>query len=366
MDDKRFLRRRRAAMRSLASAKVDGMAVSRPADVTWLTGFTGEASYLLLKPAWACLITDGRYTEQAEKEAAGVEVFVRRDSLQAAVGEAVKGKGIRRLGVQADHLTVAAVAALRKVLGVRRIKPLADGIRRLRSVKDAVEIRAIRKAVRIAESAFRDLIAAGSGGLIGKTEGQIAAEMDFRVRCAGAQAAAFETIVAVGSHSSLPHYRPGSRKARSGQPVLIDWGACVAGYRSDLTRVVFLDRIPPKLGEIFDVVRRAQAAGIAAIGPGVSCGTPYAAARAVIEVAGYGAQFPHGLGHGVGLEVHEAPGMGRKVKTRLRAGMVVTVEPGIYVPGLGGIRMEDDVQVVPGGRRRLSTLRRDAAAMLLR
>lgn len=366
VNEQRYAGRRRAAMRSLAGAKVDGMVISRPADVTWLTGFTGDSTFLIMKRRWACLITDGRYTEQAEREAPGVELYTRKRSLQEATAGAVRGRGIRRLGVQADHLTVTAVEAFRKALGVRRVRPVADRLGQLRSVKDPGEIRAIRKAVRIAEAAFRDLIGRGARGLIGKTEREIAAELDYRMRCAGAEAAAFETIVAVGTHTSLPHYRPAGRKAAAGQPVLIDWGACVGGYRSDLTRVVFLDRIPPRLGEIYEVVRKAQAAGIAALRAGVWCRTADAAARAVIGAAGYEERFAHGLGHGVGLEVHEWPGMGRKAKTRLRAGMVVTVEPGIYVPGLGGVRLEDDVQVLAGRPRRLSTLPRDLSAMLLR
>ncbi|MHC4717387.1 MAG: M24 family metallopeptidase, partial [Planctomycetota bacterium] len=178
--------------------------------------------------------------------------------------------------------------------------------------------------------------------------------------------ASFETIVAAGAHAALPHYRPGRTRIRADQAVLIDWGAVVKGYCSDLTRVVFTGRIRGPIANVYEIVLRAQAAGIAAVSPRATCGSADAAARAVIDRAGYSKAFGHGLGHGVGLRVHEGPRLGRGVDRKLRPGMVVTVEPGIYLPGVGGVRIEDDVLVVPGGRRRLSSLARDIRAMMLR
>ncbi|RKY23956.1 MAG: Xaa-Pro dipeptidase, partial [Planctomycetota bacterium] len=230
-----------------------------------------------------------------------------------------------------------------------------------RAIKDSGELKLIRQAIRIAQSAFLELTANGPGQLIGRTEGQVAAELEYLIRQAGAQGAAFDIIVAAGANSSKPHHTPGATKIKFDQPVLFDWGAKVGGYCSDLTRVVFPGKIPPKFREIYDVVRQAQQAGIDAVRASVRCTTPDAAARAVIEQAGYGEQFTHSLGHGIGLDIHEAPGLARKsagASEVLRAGMVVTVEPGIYLPGLGGVRIEDDVLVTATGCRRLTRLGR--------
>ena len=358
-----FVRRRRKAARNAAAKKVDAMLVSRPEDVGYLTGFTGHDSCLLIGEGWECLLTDGRYGEQAETECGEIELHVRKGAMAAAIAEALKGRRVRRLGFQSAHVTVQTQQTLAGQLPKKRLRLLTDVVMPLRTIKDAEEIRTIRKAVRVAERAFKEVFADGADAWVGKTERDFAAELNYRMCRLGAEGPAFDTIVAAGAHGSRPHYRPGKTKIRGNAPLLIDWGAKVDGYCSDLTRVVLIGRIPPKLREIYEVVRRAQQAAIAAIRPGVSGQTVNRAAGRVVEQAGY--RIPHGLGHGVGRQVHEAPGMGRKIKTRLRAGMVVTVEPGIYVPGLGGVRIEDDVLIRPGGSRRLSSLPRDIGAMAL-
>jgi len=359
-------RRRAAWRRAHAEKQVSALLVSRREDVGYLCGFTGEDSWLLLGRQWACLVTDGRFDEQARIECPGIEVHMRGSAaMSAAVVEKLKGRGVRRLGVQGDHLSLAQYEALSKALPGRRIVQAGDSISGLRTIKDERELRAIRRAIAVAEAAFKRLIARGAKGFVGRTEREIAAELEYLMCLAGAERAAFETILAVGPHASLCHYRPGDTRVRRGDPVLIDWGAMVDGYCSDLTRVVFVGKIPPKLAEIYEVVRRAQRAGINAIRPGASVRTVDAAARKVIERAGYGDRFVHGLGHGVGRQVHESPGLARTGKGRLKAGMVLTVEPGIYLPGVGGVRIEDDVLVIPGGRRRLTTLPTDLPAMLL-
>jgi len=359
-----FARRRHAVLRRMAG-KTDAVLISRPEDVTHLSGFTGDSSFLVLGAGWARLITDGRYGEQAERECPDIPLHVRRGRVGQAVGEALKGRRVRRLAVQSDHVTVRFGEQLAKKLPTKRIRPLADLVAPLRAVKDDDEVRAIRKAIRTAERAFRELLGMGRRRWIGRTERDIAAELNYRMCLAGADGPSFPTIVAAGAHGSLPHYCPGGTRIRPGDAVLIDWGAKVGGYCSDLTRVVFTGTIPPILAEIHDVVRRAQAAGIAAARPGVSGGTVDAAARKVIDEAGYGERFMHSLGHGLGRQVHEAPGLGRTSKVRLRAGTVVTVEPGIYLPGVGGVRIEDDVLVTRGGPRRLSSLPRGMAALTL-
>jgi len=358
--------RRRRLVRKARAAGIDAMLVTRPEDVGYLSGFTGADSWLLVVGRGSCLITDGRFREQAGRECGDIEVYVRTRGLAPSVAAVLKGRGVRRLGVQSDHMTLAQREALGRVVSSRRIRPVGPWVPRLRQTKDPGEVGAIRRAVGVAERAFQKLVAGGRKGFVGRSERQIAAELDYLMRLEGADAPAFETIVAAGAHGSLPHYRPGRTRIRSSQAVLIDFGAVADGYCSDLTRVVFVDTIPAKLAGVYDVVRRAHAAAVAATRPGVRCCDVDAAARAVIEAAGYGDRFVHSLGHGLGRAVHEGPALGRRVSQRLRAGMVVTIEPGIYLPGIGGIRIEDDVLICPRGRRKLSSLPLRAADLVLR
>jgi len=365
--DRPFASRRRAVIgKASRDAKVDAYLASRPEDVSYLSGFTGDDSLLLFGRAWACLITDGRYAEQAADECAGIEVHVRSGAVARAVAGVLAGRGVRGLALPADEVTLRMHELMSKVIAPRRLKAVGAVVREVRAVKSTAEVAAIRKAVRLAERAFRSLLAGGAKALIGRSERRIAAELDYRMRLAGAEGPAFETIVAAGAHGSLPHHRPGAAKIRRGQAILFDWGAKLGGYCSDLTRVVFIGTIPPKIAEIYELVRRAQAAGIKALRGGAACKSVDSAARRIITRAGFGERFAHGLGHGIGMEVHELPTLAGTVTGRLRAGMVVTVEPGIYLPGAGGVRIEDDVLVTPGGPRRLSSLPRALEAMLLR
>ena len=366
MADRKILSGRVARLRRLCRRRRVGAAllVGR-ASVRYFSGFSGEDSYLLVGPRWVRLLTDSRFAEQAKLECPHIKTTVRSGKMSNAVAAALVGKRIRRLGIEDAAMTVAARAAIEGSIGKAKTKPLGD-VAALREIKDAGELRAIRKAVRAAEQAFLAVTAGGARGIIGKTENQLAAEIEYQMRLAGASGPSFETIVAAGAHAALPHYRPGATKIRRGDAVLIDWGAVVDGYCSDLTRVVFVGRIPPQIASIYELVLCAQKRGISAIGPGVSCGDADGAARDVIKQAGHGKEFSHGLGHGLGLEVHEGPRLGPRTPAKLSAGMVVTVEPGVYIPGVGGVRIEDDILVTPAGRKRLSRLPRDIDAMLLR
>ncbi len=250
-------------------------------------------------------------------------------------------------------------------MNVPKLKSVSGVMYELRAVKDDLEVKAIRRAVSIAQKAFKQLFGLGVKGWVGRSESDIAGQLEYFMRLSGAQGASFDTIVAAGPNGSKPHYRPGTRVIRRNEPVLIDWGAVVGGYCSDLTRVVFTGKIPPKVVEVYEVVLRAQKAGISAIRAGVACKSADKAARDVIDAAGYGDNFIHSLGHGIGRFVHEVPSLAGANKARLRSGMVVTVEPGIYLPGIGGVRIEDDILVTGDGPRRLSTLRRDISAMIL-
>jgi Xaa-Pro aminopeptidase len=293
-------------------------------------------------------------------------VVIRKKGMAQTIKKTLQGRNVRRLGVQGGHLTAATVEAFTKVLGERRVKTLTNIVAPLRVSKDDSEVRLIRKAASIAQKAFLRLTARGPKAFVGRSEREVSAELEYLMRLEGADAAAFETILAAGPHACDCHYKPDSTKIRAGQSVLIDWGARVGGYCSDLTRTIFTGKIPPQIGEIYDIVRDAQTAGINALRAGALLKTPDAAARKVIVDAGYGDKFVHGLGHGLGREVHEAPGLGGKGPGRLRSGMVVTVEPGIYLPGIGGVRIEDDILVTADRPKRLSTLTTDIRAMVLK
>ncbi len=350
-ESEKYTRRRRRLVKKLS---VPAAIISAPEDVTYLSGFTGEDSWLLLGRGCGHLITDGRFTEQAQKQCPELEVHTRKKSRSKVCRKILSGRRIRRVAVQAEHLTIAARDSIARDMKGIRLVPAEGVVSGLRIIKDKDEICAIRRAVKVAQQAFARLLAGGVSKLIGRREREIAADLEYYMKLAGADGPSFPTIVAAGAHASGPHWRPDSTKLRADQVLLIDWGANVGGYCSDLTRVMFTGRIPPKLARMYRVVYSAQAAAIDAIRPGVAYKTVDAAAREVIDRAGFGDNFGHGIGHGLGLVVHDVPRLGPGLNERLRKGMVVTVEPGIYIPGLGGVRIEDDIEVTARGYRRLS------------
>jgi Xaa-Pro aminopeptidase len=294
MNKQNIFTRRLAAVRKLMrSGKVEAMLLTEPHNVRYCSGFTGEDSYMLLGKRWARLITDGRFAEQARIECPHIKAVVRKGKMTDAIAEVLSGQKVRRLGIEGNSVTVSFKAALESVLKRVRIKVFGGEIDTLRQIKDDDELATIRKAVRVAEKAFLTLTAGGAKKFIGKSERQIAAELEYLMRQGGASGASFESIVAAGAHSALPHYRPGGTKIRRGDAVLIDWGAVVDGYCSDLTRVVFVGKIPPRIERIYKIVLQGQLAGIKAISPGVKCASVDSAARSVISAAGYGEAFSH-------------------------------------------------------------------------
>jgi len=342
--------------RVLRANSVAAMLVSSEFDVSYLSGFSGEDAFLLIGNGRATLITDGRYDEQARRECPDIDIFIRHEPLTKILLKLLSRQRISSLGVQAEHMPILLHDRLVETLKRRRVVSVEESTAAIRQVKDAGEVASIVKAVRVAENAMRRLVTSGARSLVGRRERDVAAELDYLMRQGGASTPAFETIVAAGPHGSLPHYRPGATRIKAGQAVLFDWGAKVGGYVSDLTRVAFTGRIPPRLAEMYETVRSAQAAGIAAVHAGASCRSADAAARKVVESSPFAGKFVHSLGHGIGREIHEGPGLASVNKQRLRAGMVVTVEPGVYLPGVGGVRSDDDVLVTPNGCRRLSRL----------
>ncbi len=348
-DRVRLLRQR------LTKLAVDALLVTNPRDIRYLTGFVGDDSWALVlrRSAQVIVLSDFRFEEQIQREAPQVRMVIRTGPIAEACGKLVQQKKLRKVAVGRDYLTLAQQSQLIKHLGRRTVVPVDDGLLDQRSVKDAREVKAIRDALAIQQQAFTrtlDFIKPG------RTEVEIAAYLEYQMRLLGADGPSFPTIVAVDANASLPHAIPGKAKIKRGSLVLIDWGARQGGYCSDLTRCVAVGRMSPKMREVYQIVLDAQLAGIAAIAPGKELKAVDAVARQVIIDAGYGPQFGHSLGHGIGLDIHEQPTLSTRSQGVLKVGQVVTVEPGIYLPGVGGVRIEDDVLVTPTGGRVLSSL----------
>jgi len=342
--------RRRRARALVRDAGADALLVTNPKDVRYLTGFHGEDSWAVLSPRSITVISDFRFQEELAS-VSGVRVAIRSGPIEEAAAEVLPPAG--PVAIQAEHMSVARRRRLGRLVGATRLRETTGLIAGLRAVKDEHEIALIRRAVRAQERALVETLDTLKPGV---RERDLAAQLEHRMKALGAEGPSFDTIVAAGANASKPHHRPGGARVRASRPVLIDWGAVVGGYCGDMTRVFCLGRWPARLREVYEVVLEAHEAGVAAVGPGKKCAAVDAAARAVIERAGLGPMFGHGLGHGVGLDIHEAPRLARASADTLEAGMVVTIEPGVYLPGVGGVRIEDDVVVTARGARRLSRL----------
>lgn len=348
--------RRSRLIAAIKKAQLDLLIVSHPPNVTYLTGFTGDASCLLIGPKRTLMVSDSRFQTQLADECPGLETEIRTAKTQSAdfLAAILKKLGFSRIGFESSYTTVATHTDLvEKNTGVELI-PSAGLVEELRQVKDSEEIAAIREAIYLAERGYSVLRAML---LPEMTEREAAHELEHAMRRFGALRAAFEPIIGVGPQSALPHYRAGLRQLGESPFVLIDWGAVEpGGYHSDLTRVFATSKIPPKLDKLHRVVMNARQAALDNIRPGVACQQVDAAARKVIEDAGFGKYFGHGLGHGIGLEIHESSRFSPLSKDTLQPGMVLTVEPGIYLPGFGGVRLEDDVLVTRDGYEVLSSV----------
>jgi Xaa-Pro aminopeptidase len=341
--------RRAHAGDTVAAAGLDALLVTHLPNVRYLTGFTGSNGQLVLGRSSSILLIDGRYAEQAAHESPDLE---RRTCLDGYVGdalEAARGSG-RRIGFEPEAVSFGEWERLRAAAEDLELLPTTGTIERLREVKDHQERALIAAAQETADSAFEEIVL-GGGLREGVTERETAVALEVAMRRAGADAVAFGSIVAFGANTAEPHHRPSDRELRPGDLVKLDFGAEVAGYRSDMTRTIGFGPPGSRQRELYEVVAAAQAAGVAAVGDGVVASDVDAAARTIIEDAGLGDAFSHPVGHGVGLEIHESPIMRASSRTVLRAGAVVTVEPGVYLPGVGGVRIEDMVEVTAEGRR---------------
>lgn len=352
--------RQKSARDAMKHLKLDGLLLTHPPDLAYLSNFTGDDSVGLITEKDFHLVTDFRYKEQADLEAGWLKTSLREGKLSDTLVEVLQAAKLKRVGFEANFTTVGQIDAIQqsmkdaKVAKPIELVPLDNVMTNIRKVKDDTEIDLVRKSIAIAEEAFeaiRDEIK------VGESENHIAGLLAFEMRSRGASDSSFPCIVAAGSNSSLPHYRPGETLIQRDQPVLFDWGAIYKGYCSDLTRTLMLGRVKPKLKEIYKVVLAAQEAAIGFLRPGVTTQQADRVARDVIDKAGYKEQFGHGLGHGIGREIHELPSMRRTGgEEELRPGMIVTVEPGIYLPGEGGVRIEDDVLITHSGCEVLSNL----------
>jgi len=344
----RYQTRRDKLRKLVAKAGADSLLVTNFINVTYLTGFTGDDSYLLVTRDSEVLISDPRYTTQLEGECPGLELHIRQPGTQMleAVVKVLEMAKSSRLGIEGDSMTVSLRDSIAGKLPKVEIVATSGLVEQLRLRKDKEEVNAIRAAVAIAEKAFGVLRASLRPE---QTEKEVADGLEHQLRLFGAKGASFQSIIAVGERAALPHARPTGKKIGESGLLLVDWGASGPLYMSDLTRVLVTGKISPKLERVYGVVLKAQLAAIAAIRPGMTCHEADQAARDVIEAAGFGPQFGHGLGHGLGLEIHEGPRLARGNKQVLEPGMVVTVEPGIYLPGWGGVRIEDDILVTKDG-----------------
>lgn len=348
-----------AALQALlrAAQDVDALLVTDLVNAAYLTGFTGSnAAVVVPVEGAAVLVTDNRYAERAAVEAPGCELVLERAAGPAAARVAA-ARGARRLGYESTHVSVDAHSELVAAAGPAGLRRAPGLVEQLRAVKDDTEIEALRTACAVADAALTDLIEAG-GLAAGRTERAVARDLEDRMRGHGAAGPAFDTIVAAGAHSAVPHHAPTDAELRRGDLLVIDFGALVDGYHSDTTRTFVIGPPAEWQTEIHAVVAAGQAVGRAALRPGADVVSVDAAARASITEAGYGEQFTHGLGHGIGLVIHEEPWIVPSGSGSLAAGMTVTVEPGVYLGGRGGVRIEDSLVVGDGEAEVLTLLPR--------
>jgi Xaa-Pro aminopeptidase len=340
---------------ALEEREADMLLVSDLVNVRWLTGFTGSnAAAVVGREGARRFVTDFRYlTQSAEEVDPAWEREIAVDLL-AGVVKGLPGSGELRLAFDDAHMSVKDHARLAGMLraGIELV-PAGGAIEALRAVKDADELEAIRAAARLADDALTEVL---GRGLVGRTEREVALDLEFTMRRMGAQAASFPPIVAAGEHGALPHAAPREVPIPAATLVVVDWGAQLDGYASDCTRTYATGDIDPRDGEVYELVLQAQERALAAVRPGPTGREVDAVARSIIDAAGHAEHFGHGLGHGVGLDVHEGPRLSKQGDTALAAGMVVTVEPGVYVPGAVGVRIEDLVIVTDEGAEVVSSL----------
>ncbi len=353
-------RRLQKLRQKLAEKEVDAIFISQPENRYYLSGFAGSTGYLLISQQQAVLVTDFRYIEQAKQQAPDYDIFKMTGEFAEWFFNLMAGFTINRLGFEAGHITFSFYRQLTNLLNERqsslKLIPLDGVVEALRIIKEPEELALIARAVAIGDDAFSSV---SQNLRAGMTEKEIAWELEKSIREHGSQGVPFEVIVASGLNAALPHHQPADRAIKEGEPVLMDIGAKLDGYASDLTRTICLGTPEDKFRRIYDIVLGAQLTALAIIKAGMTGKEADNLARTVITEAGYADYFGHGLGHGVGLAVHEAPRLGPLSTDVLTDGMVFSIEPGIYLPGWGGVRIEDLVAVEKGKLKVLTQASKD-------
>jgi Xaa-Pro aminopeptidase len=331
---------------TLTEKGLDAILISKPENRRYLSGFTGSAGMLVISVDRTVLATDFRYWEQVKLEAPGFELAKVTGKVSELLPSLLGDAGIKRLGFESQHVTVDELYDWSQSTAAVEWVPLKGTVEKLRTVKDADEIELLRRSAALTDAAFAHLLEVIRPGM---TEREAAWEIESYMRTGGANRVAFDLIVASGPNGAMPHARPGDRTLRPGEPIVIDIGCVVEGYCSDMTRTFCLGQPSAKYLDVWEIVQQAQATAEAGIRAGISGKDAHALAGDLIEEAGYGEYFGHGLGHGVGLAVHEEPRASRTSDSTLEAGMTLTVEPGVYLSGAFGVRIEDLVIVRDDG-----------------
>lgn len=332
----------------LESGSLDALMLAGPVNRRYASGFTGTSGIVVISRDDAWLVTDFRYTQQAAAQCPGFKIITLKT--EEKVHEWVLSHGFDRVGFEADIWTIEAFEPYKTVDGPKWI-PIHKDLMNLRMIKEPEEVDAIEKAAAIADRGFQHILKFIRPGV---TENEVALELEFFMRKAGASALSFDSIIASGVRSSMPHGVASGKVIESGDMLTMDFGCIFEGYCSDMTRTLVVGEASAEQKKIYDIVLQAQLASLEMVKPGVRCSDVDLAGRSIIDGAGYGLQFGHGTGHGVGLEIHEEPRLNTVSEAVLAAGMIVTVEPGIYIPDFGGVRIEDLVVVTETGYRLLS------------
>jgi Xaa-Pro aminopeptidase len=354
-----FALRRQKLLPALKPVRAGAYLTTALPNVRYLTGFTGSNAALLLTEERAILFTDPRYRTQVSRES-DCEVRIAKGPLSREIAIAVQRLQLKSIAFERNRIGFEEHQALAESLTGVRLKPLGGAVEELRMVKSPDEIAAIRNSVRLNSAALDQALKHFKPSM---TEVDLAAEIEYRMRRLGADGTAFDTIVASGERTALPHAHPVPRPMQRDQLLLIDMGANVAGYASDMTRTFGLGQLDAKIRRMYKAVLESQLAAIAAVRPGVSCAQVDRAARSVLRGYGWEKLFVHSTGHGLGLEIHERPRVGRKEATKLELGMAITIEPGIYQEGIGGIRIEDTVVVTTHGCEILTPTSKELALL---
>ena len=331
----------------LEPLNLDTLLLTHLPNIRYLCGFTGSSGVLLMQPGRPIFFTDGRYTAQARAEVAGARVVTAKGPPLALAAKFAAEHKLRAVGIESEHTTLAARAGLRRALGGKvRLREVGPLVEKQRMVKDAAEIALLRQAVNLGAALLDTALKAIRPGVL---ESEVAAELEYAARRLGAEGMAFQTIVAAGPRSALPHGVASANPIPRRGFVILDFGVILHGYCSDMTRTVHVGKMSTAERRMYQAVREAQRAAAAAVRPGVACAQVDRTARTWLRRAGLGRYFTHSTGHGVGLEVHEPPRLGKAQPELLQPGMVVTIEPGVYLPGRGGVRIEDMLVVTDGG-----------------